>query len=144
MPQPPERSIKISVVVICFNQEHTIGAALGSVLAQSAWSRIGEVIVVDDCSTDGSVAVIRQIAARHPRIHVIARTTNSGGCAVPRNDGIRQTTGTHVALLDGTTSGTLTRLQPRSRLWRHFHTWDCCFPTISGLTMRQAGNSAVW
>jgi glycosyltransferase involved in cell wall biosynthesis len=101
MPQPPERSIKISVVVICFNQEHTIGAALGSVLAQSAWSRIGEVIVVDDCSTDGSVAVIRQIAARHPRIHVIARTTNSGGCAVPRNDGIRQTTGTHVALLDG-------------------------------------------
>jgi teichuronic acid biosynthesis glycosyltransferase TuaG len=59
------------------------------------------VIVVDDCSTDGSVAVIRQIAARHPRIHVIARPTNSGGCAALATTVSRQTTGTHVALLDG-------------------------------------------
>jgi hypothetical protein len=101
MPMPPEQPIAISVVVICFNQEHTIGAALQSVLDQNAWPRIAEVVVVDDCSTDGSVEIIRSIAARTPRLRVIVRDRNSGGCAAPRNDGIAQTTGTHVALLDG-------------------------------------------
>lgn len=101
MPMSPERSVDISVVVICFDQERTIGAALGSVLGQTAIDRIGQILVVDDCSTDGTLSVVAAIAAECPKIEVIARTTNSGGCAAPRNDGIARATGSHVALLDG-------------------------------------------
>jgi glycosyltransferase involved in cell wall biosynthesis len=101
MPMSPDRQIDISVVVICYNQERTIGAALDSVLSQTARDRIGEIFVVDDCSTDGTLAVARAMAARHPGITVIAREANSGGCAAPRNDGMLRATGTHVALLDG-------------------------------------------
>jgi glycosyltransferase involved in cell wall biosynthesis len=93
MPLPPDPPVTISVVVICFNQAHTIGAALRSVLEQSAWARIREVLVVDDCSTDGSVAVARAMAADHPKVRVMARATNSGGCAAPRNDGLARTSG---------------------------------------------------
>ena len=97
----PDRTIDISVVVICYNQERTVAAALDSVLTQTARDRIGEIFVVDDCSTDGTLAVARAMAARHPGITVIAREANSGGCAAPRNDGILRAAGTHVALLDG-------------------------------------------
>jgi glycosyltransferase involved in cell wall biosynthesis len=34
-------------------------------------------------------------------VTLIARDTNSGGCAAPRNDGIARATGTHLAFLDG-------------------------------------------
>ena len=49
----PDRTIDISVVVICYNQERTVAAALDSVLTQTARDRIGEIFVVDDSSTDG-------------------------------------------------------------------------------------------
>jgi glycosyltransferase involved in cell wall biosynthesis len=97
--------IDISAVVICYNQEGTIEAAMQSVLDQTAIDRIREIIVVDDCSTDGTLARVQALAARNSfgpaRIEVIARETNSGGCAAPRNDGIRAARGSHIALLDG-------------------------------------------
>lgn len=97
----PDAGISISVVVIAWNQERTVAAALDSVLTQTAADRIGEVFLVDDRSTDGTLAVARDIAARHGKLRVIARAENSGGCAAPRNDGIRAATGSHVAFLDG-------------------------------------------
>lgn len=86
----------VSVVVGVFNKERYVGECLQSVLAQT-YSRF-ELIVVDDASTDRSVAVVRELG--DPRIRSVVRAVNSGRPAVPRNEGIRLATGEFVAFLD--------------------------------------------
>ena len=88
----------VSVVVPSYNAENFIGATLQSVAQQSYanW----EVIVVDDCSTDGTRDLVRAFAIRDERIQLVAMDTNSNLPAVPRNIGIRRATGDLVAFLD--------------------------------------------
>lgn len=101
MPPLPESKVDISVVVICYNQEQYVAETLNSILAQTALDRICEIILVDDCSTDGSVNAAQAVADRDNRIRIIQRETNSGGCSQPRNDAIEEAKGSHIALLDG-------------------------------------------
>jgi alpha-1,3-rhamnosyltransferase len=54
---------KISVVIPCYNHEQFVTRAIESVMAQSYPNL--ELIVVDDGSTDHSVAVIKELAKRH-------------------------------------------------------------------------------
>ena len=91
----------VSVIITCFNQEDLIGRAIESVMAQSAATQIGQVIVVDDHSRDGSWQVIETLAMAHPKLTPIRHETNSGGASKPRNTGIKAATGTYVAFLDG-------------------------------------------
>lgn len=64
-----------------FNEERTIEEILTRVLA-SAW--VGEVIVVDDCSTDKSLTTVTSIAADNTRIQVKTHPTNRGKGAALR------------------------------------------------------------
>ena len=60
-----------------------------------------EVIVVDDCSTDNSVAIVRSYAEKFGERLVVTKTeTNSGGCAVPRNVGLPLARGEYVFFMD--------------------------------------------
>lgn len=54
----------VSVLIPCYNAEHTLDETLHSVIDQT-WPNI-EVIIVDDGSTDGSAAVVTRFA--HARI----------------------------------------------------------------------------
>ncbi len=68
----------ISVIVTTYNQEDTIGRALDSVLMQQCRVPF-EIVVGEDCSTDGTQAVCRQYAERHPDIiRLIANERNKG------------------------------------------------------------------
>lgn len=69
----------ITIGVTCYNAEETIGRAVESALAQD-WAH-KEIIVVDDCSTDGSVAVVERLAANHKSIRLICHATNGGPAA---------------------------------------------------------------
>ncbi|MYX39776.1 glycosyltransferase, partial [Streptomyces sp. SID89] len=93
-PQPPH----VSVVVIGYNDAAHVAHAVRSALAQGAAVR--EVVAVDDCSTDGSHEVLARLAADEPRLRVIRRERNSGGCGSPRNDGIDAATCPYVMFLD--------------------------------------------
>ena len=66
MPSPA-----ISVAMSVYNGERFLTEAIESVLAQS-W-RDFEFLMLDDGSSDGSLAVMRHFAARDPRIRVISR-----------------------------------------------------------------------
>ena len=57
----------VTVVAICYCHEKYLPAALDSVLAQETDFPF-EVLVHDDASPDGSAAIIRDYAARYPRI----------------------------------------------------------------------------
>lgn len=72
--------------------------AVRSALAQGPAVR--EVIAVDDCSSDGSAELLERMAAGEPRLRVIRRQVNSGGCGTPRNDGIEAASAPYVMFLD--------------------------------------------
>lgn len=88
--------VHVSVVLPCWNREEQVVAAVRSVQAQTlgTW----ELLVVDDGSTDSSVAVVERLAAEDPRI-VLLRQAHSGVCAA-RNLGLAQARGRFVAFLD--------------------------------------------
>ncbi|WP_189306031.1 glycosyltransferase family 2 protein [Streptomyces albospinus] len=88
----------VSVVVIAFNDAGHVADAVRSALAQG--ESVGEVIAVDDASTDGTGAALDALARSEPRVRVIHRGENSGGCGSPRNDGVRAATGRFVMFLD--------------------------------------------
>jgi glycosyltransferase involved in cell wall biosynthesis len=87
---------RIGVVIAAYNAAYTLDAALASVAAQSV--RPVRVVVVDDCSTDGS----REIAEAWRRLlplTVIALTTNQGPSSA-RHVGILACECETVAVLD--------------------------------------------
>ncbi|MEU2559013.1 glycosyltransferase family 2 protein [Streptomyces longispororuber] len=89
---------RVTVVVIGYNDAAHVADAVRSALAQGPV--VGEVIAVDDCSTDGSPAVLRGLAAADPRVRVVRRAANSGGCGAPRNDGVDAASCAYVTFLD--------------------------------------------
>lgn len=80
-----------------YNAAGTVARSMHSVLAQTHADV--ELVVVDDCSRDGSVAVIEPIAQADARVAVIKLPGNSG-VAAARNAGIEAATGDYIAFLD--------------------------------------------
>ncbi|MBC8236201.1 glycosyltransferase family 2 protein [bacterium] len=66
----------LSVTMPNYNHAHYIGEAIESILSQSF--RPLEVIVVDDGSTDNSVAIIEQFARRDPTVRLLQNEQNMG------------------------------------------------------------------
>jgi glycosyltransferase involved in cell wall biosynthesis len=89
---------RVSVVVITYNDAEHVITAVRSALAQGA--EVGEVLVVDDCSTDSTLQVLTPLAQAEPRVRLLPRTTNSGGCGTPRNDGIGAAQFPYLLFLD--------------------------------------------
>ncbi|MFI0967259.1 glycosyltransferase family 2 protein [Streptomyces sp. NPDC021080] len=89
---------QVSVVVIGYDDAAHVADAVRSALAQGPAVR--EVIAVDDCSADGSGALLDALADGEPRLKVIHRPANSGGCGSPRNDGIDAASARYVMFLD--------------------------------------------
>lgn len=81
---------KVSIVLPSYNGEQYIEQAIQSVLEQSYLN--WELIIVDDCSTDGTASIINHYAQKDYRIQVIHNTENQ---RLPQslNIGFRRATG---------------------------------------------------
>ncbi|MCY7289395.1 MAG: glycosyltransferase [Cryobacterium sp.] len=86
----------VSVVMPTFNRAEVMGAAIRSVIDQTA--RSWELIVVDDGSNDGTAEEMARWIAEDSRIHLIRQA--NGGVSAARNTGIRAARGTYGAFLD--------------------------------------------
>jgi glycosyltransferase involved in cell wall biosynthesis len=86
---------RASIIVPAYNAEKFITETLQSILAQTCPDF--ECLVVDDGSTDNTVAMVRTFA--DPRIRVITQD-NFGGPARPRNVGLDQAKGDYVFIFD--------------------------------------------
>ncbi len=89
--------VAVSVVIPVYNGVACIGGAVRSVQQQTLTDL--EVIVVDDCSTDSTEALVKTIAERDGRVRYV-RMPQNGGPSVCRNAGIDQARGEWIALLD--------------------------------------------
>ena len=82
----------ISVIIPNYNGEGTIGKCLEAVFASACGSF--EVVVVDDCSSDRSVDIIRRFPCR------LIRMPHQGGASLARNTGARQSRGDILFFID--------------------------------------------
>ncbi|MEV4743473.1 glycosyltransferase family 2 protein [Streptomyces sp. NPDC049555] len=89
---------QVSVVVIGYDDAAHIADAVRSALGQGP--AVAEVIAVDDASTDRTGPLLDRLATGEPRLRVVHRPVNSGGCGTPRNDGVRAATAPYVMFLD--------------------------------------------
>lgn len=96
----PLLMIKVSVLLITFNHAPFIARAIESALAQST-SFDYEIVIGEDCSTDGTREIVRSYAQSHPdRIRPLFHERNIGGIANSRTT-LSACRGEYVALLEG-------------------------------------------
>lgn len=87
------QSRDISIVIPTYNRSEWVGNAIESVLSQTA--QPGEIIVVDDGSSDDTGQVVSEFSE-----HVRYVRQDNGGVSVARNTGLEESTGAFVAFLD--------------------------------------------
>jgi len=87
----------VSVVVINFNYAQFLPEAVSSVLRQT-YPAV-ECIIVDDCSSDGSGAMIEDIRLNYPQVKTLFRREN-GGQSLACKDGFDASSGQYVIFLD--------------------------------------------
>lgn len=106
--------MKISIVVPVYNVAPWIEGCLGSVFAQGAdfAENALECIVVDDCGTDDSMAIVESLSGEAKAcgvdFHIVSHIRNRG-LAAARNTGTAVATGDYIFYLDGDD-----RLEPRA------------------------------
>ena len=87
----------VSVIVPCYNATAYLKRCVDSVLAQTMPDF--ELLLIDDCSTDETYALMQQLAATDTRIK-LRQTASNGGPGATRNVGIEAAQGTYLLFAD--------------------------------------------
>ena len=88
----------VSIIIPVFNSKKFILQTLESIENQTYKNY--EIIVVDDCSIDGSYELIKKLKKKNRRIRLYKTKKNSGTVAAPRNLGIKKARGNLVCFND--------------------------------------------
>ena len=87
----------ISVIMPLYNAKKYLKLAVDSILNQTHKNL--EVVIVDDCSTDGSLELCRELYGQDERV-VILKQAKNGGPGEARNTGLRSAKGKYIAFAD--------------------------------------------
>lgn len=108
--------MKISVYITSYNQKAFLIEAIQSVLNQTLLP--SQIIIVDDCSQDGSQEVIASYASRYPDLITAVYHTYNQGIAQTRIDALRAVTGDYITYVDGDDRCLPTKLEKEASLLR--------------------------
>ena len=114
----------VSVIVPLFNAEDHLVTALRS-LAEQSYTNI-EVIVVDDASTDNSLAVAQAFSQQDARFKVLTQTTNQGAYAA-RNRGLAASKGAFITVHDSDDWSHPQKLEEQVSGLEGNAEWKACF-----------------
>jgi len=91
--------IFLSIIIPVYNAAKTISRCLDSIWSQNLPQEEYEVICVNDCSPDDSVAVLREIQKTHSNLRIESHSVNlrAGGS---RNTGVRAAQGDYILFID--------------------------------------------
>ncbi len=102
------RDTKISVVMTAYNTSHLVEAAVRSVLAQTHENL--ELLVIDDASSDDTVARLQDIRSEDARLRIFS-SPNNHGTYWSKNWGIQHATGEFIATHDSDDTSAPDRLK---------------------------------
>lgn len=92
----PYRSPELSVVIPCYNEIENVHGIVAAVTREAERHVAShEIILIDNCSTDGTRAAIRELCAADPRVRGILNNRNYGQMRSPTH-GIYQASGRAV------------------------------------------------
>ena len=106
----------VSIIVLCYNQLEYTRQCVESILSKTAYPNY-ELILVDNASTDGTAAYLRELDAREEKVHIVLNGENRG-FAGGNNDGLALAKGSLLLLLNNdtvVTRGWLTGMVKRFR-----------------------------
>lgn len=89
--------MQLSVIIPCYNCEKYIQETVNSVLKQKYTDF--EIILIDDCSTDNTLSIIKEYQKKDARIRVFFNEKNIG-VALTRNKGVEVANADYIAFLD--------------------------------------------
>lgn len=92
-----KKTFSLSVIIPNYNKEVFISRCLESILKQTLMPK--EIIVVDDCSTDGSIRIIKKWIEKNPVIKLIALDVNRG-VSNARNTGAAVASSEFITFID--------------------------------------------
>jgi hypothetical protein len=108
-------SILLTAVIPNFNHGAVVGEAIAALAEQVPGA--GEIIVVDDASTDDSIEILERLRLKHPILRIVKLTANQGAIAA-LNRGLQEARGKYVYFgaaddltLPGLFEGTLAELE---------------------------------
>lgn len=82
--------MKLSVVIPCYNEENTLEGIVDEVMKLKLGDLSLELVIVDDCSKDGSLNVAMRLAKNNEAIKVFCHEVNKGKGAALRTGFITQ------------------------------------------------------
>ncbi len=91
--------IKYSIMIITYNQKEILARSLRSLAAQIKNPKIFEIVIADDCSSDGTEDFVKR--QRLPIFLKYIRSEKNVGRSIIRNMGFEKTSGQQVLFLDG-------------------------------------------
>ncbi len=103
----------VTVLMSVYNGERYLAEAIDSILRQTY--REFELLVIDDCSTDGSAAILAGLD--DPRLRVLTNPTNIG-LTRSLNRGLREASGELIARMDDDDVATPRRLELQTEFFR--------------------------
>lgn len=89
-----------SVIIPAYNCERTIYQVLESVINQTRFDLIEEIVIVNDGSSDNTDEIIKCYISAHPDVNFNYITQDNHGVSYARNVGIKKAKGEWIALLD--------------------------------------------
>jgi len=89
--------MKISVIIPFHNAYSFLEKSISSVLNQE---ETGELILIDDHSTDNSLDLVQLLQQRDNRIKILQNNANTSGASVSRNLGVYHASHDYIAFLD--------------------------------------------
>ena len=95
----PKQQIAVSVVMTSYNRAHYIGQATDSILSQEC-SFPFEIIIGDDCSTDGTRELLQEYKTKYPETFVLNFQETNVGVGANWASSVKLARGRYIAFLD--------------------------------------------
>lgn len=93
---PKKGDLMVSLIIPVYNSEQQLPSCIDSALAQTYQDL--EILLINDGSTDRSLEICQQYAARDSRIRIVSQP--NGGVSIARNRGIAEARGEYIQFMD--------------------------------------------
>lgn len=122
----------VSIITPSYNSERFIAETIKSILMQTY--KNWELIIVDDCSTDKTVSIIKSFDDNRIQLHKLEKNS---GAAVARNTAMKHATGKYLAYLDSDDLWTEDKLAKQVQFMQNN---DYAFSFTSYILMNENGD----